>query len=197
MTPRRSLADVPEDFLGCTRPCWGQELKHTYAWGSCEKAAEPPRKDPEIGWWRTFPNPDGYSFGIATIPFLVIFLWAKYLPMDERHQMIEELADSEDPEKTLKEWKATALTWADPMALDVLTRDHDHSDYAEAPRPQDADEMLTTGQVAQLLGVSRPTAARILDAGKITSVQVNVFRRARRSDVLAYRESRTRPAIGE
>lgn len=190
MTARRSLPDVPDGFQGCARPCWNGELKHTYAWGSCEKASEPPRKDPEIGWWRSFPNPDGYSFGIATIPFPVVFPWARYLPMDERHQMMEELADAAEPERVLKAWRVTAMTWADPMALDVLTRGHDHGDYVDAPRPK--DEELTTGQIAKLLGVSRPTVVRLLDGGKIASTQINVVRKAKRSDVLAYRDGRIR-----
>jgi excisionase family DNA binding protein len=190
---RRSLADVPDDFAGCARPCWGRELNHTYAWGSCEKASEPPREDPVIGYWRVFDAVDGHdSIAMARIPFRVVFPWARNLPLDERYQMMDELAEAEDAEKALKAWQATAETWADPMALDVLTRERDPQDYVDAPRPQ--DEMITTGQIAEILGVTRPTAVRILDTGKIPSIQANVARKARKADVLAYRDRVTRPA---
>lgn len=47
--------------------------------------------------------------------------------------------------------------------------------------------MLTTNQVAQLLGVSRQHAADLGDRGSIPSWRIGTHRRFRRQDVLAYR----------
>jgi excisionase family DNA binding protein len=52
------------------------------------------------------------------------------------------------------------------------------------PQP---DQVLTTGQAAVLLGVSRPTIVSWLEAGRC-----GTHRRVHRSDVLAYRDLRRR-----
>lgn len=198
MTARR-LQDVPYEFAGCARPCWSRELKHTYAWGSCAMAEESERTDPEFGWWRTITAQDGISsIVMASIPLQVILPWAKFLPIEERYQMMEELAESADPAMTLKQWHSSAMVWADPMTLDALTREFDPSGYVVAPLPcEDVDRLITTGEIAKNLGVSRPTAARLLDNGKIPFVRVSVTRKARLGDVLAYRDDHTHVATKE
>ena len=56
---------------------------------------------------------------------------------------------------------------------------------------------LTTGEAAELLGVSRPYAIRLFDEGMIPSYRVGTHRRATFKDVMAYREEhyRARSAV--
>jgi len=51
---------------------------------------------------------------------------------------------------------------------------------------------LTTEQAAAVLGVSRPTIVRMIEAGKLPAHMVGTHRRLRLSDVLAYREASAR-----
>jgi excisionase family DNA binding protein len=56
---------------------------------------------------------------------------------------------------------------------------------------------LTTGEAAELLGVSRPYATRLFDEGMIPSYRVGTHRRATFKDVMTYREEhyRARSAV--
>jgi len=59
---------------------------------------------------------------------------------------------------------------------------------------------ITTGQAADLLGVSRPTVVKLADAGEISSTRIGTHRRLRTRDVLAYRDrvhSERRRALDE
>lgn len=48
-------------------------------------------------------------------------------------------------------------------------------------------EEITTGQAADLLGVSRPTVVALVDSGKLPASRTRTHRRLRTADVLAYR----------
>lgn len=59
---------------------------------------------------------------------------------------------------------------------------------------------LTTGQAADLLGVSRPTVVSLVDKGVLPATRVGNHRRLRAADVLVYRErarSERRAAMDE
>lgn len=47
---------------------------------------------------------------------------------------------------------------------------------------------LTTGQAADLLGVSRPTVVSLIDKGRLAADRIGSHRRLNTSEVLAYRE---------
>lgn len=52
--------------------------------------------------------------------------------------------------------------------------------------------VLTTGQAADLLSVSRPTVVALIDDGTLPAERIRSHRRVRTEDVLAYRAERTR-----
>jgi len=93
------------DFDGCSRDCRTTGT-HTLVWGRCGHASEPPRPDPEFGFWRTTVMQDGHpSLSKASIPLLAVLPWAARLSVDERWQMLDEAADARDPTACLRRWR--------------------------------------------------------------------------------------------
>ncbi|MBF4548554.1 helix-turn-helix domain-containing protein [Corynebacterium afermentans subsp. lipophilum] len=57
-------------------------------------------------------------------------------------------------------------------------------------RPPEPDEEMTTQQVANLLGVSRPFVVKLIDDGKLPGHKVGTHRRVYTRDALAFKEKR-------
>ena len=72
-----------------------------------------------------------------------------------------------------------------PLGTDELRRAFD------AIMRDDSQEMITTGEAAQILGVSAKTVARILDSGEIPFIRYGAKgnRMVSRARVIAYRNS--------
>jgi excisionase family DNA binding protein len=54
------------------------------------------------------------------------------------------------------------------------------------------NDSLTTGETAQLLGLSRTFVIRLIDGGKLSAHSVGTHRRVRKVDVVAYLAERDR-----
>lgn len=57
-------------------------------------------------------------------------------------------------------------------------------------RPAEPDEEMTTQQVADLLGVSRPFVVKLIDEGKLPGHKVGTHRRVYTHDAHAYKQKR-------
>jgi excisionase family DNA binding protein len=75
-----------------------------------------------------------------------------------------------------------------PSVVRVLAEVLDHASRGEHVRVVAANDEITTGEAAELLGVSRPYLVGLVDRGEIPSRKVGSRRRLRLDDVLLYRE---------
>lgn len=82
------------------------------------------------------------------------------------------------PSVLAKAWRAVAAELANGGTVTVLA----------------TEDLLTPAEAAELLGVSRPYVARLIDAGTIPAERLpnSRHRRIRLSDLLAYRDHRQR-----
>jgi len=122
------MTDETDDFDGCSRLC-RKRGKHTLVWGECEHGVEPPRPDPEFGYWTTVTMEDGHpSVTQATIPLLAVIPWARNLTVDQRHEMLKEAAVAEDPATVIARWKRRADARA-PVQINMLPAREPDPDY--------------------------------------------------------------------
>lgn len=75
---------------------------------------------------------------------------------------------------------------------DVLARVADLLASGRGVAVVPVDQELTTREAADLLGISRPTLIKLLDAGEIAYSRPNSSRRIPLNQVLAYKERRSR-----
>jgi len=74
------------------------------------------------------------------------------------------------------------------LALGLVTELVEHLAAGRSVTVLSGEEEISPQEAAELLGVSRPFAARMFDEGQIPSRRVGTHRRALVRDVLAYRE---------
>lgn len=136
MSEPQTRQDAPEEFHGCARPCW-QGLEHTYAYGSCAVAYKvTDAVDAGVTVLGAMYLLDGRKAIEATdIPLIALLPWTRHLPVKERWQMLDEVAASDEPARTVLEWLHTAQAWADPEILEALTRPMKLEDYGEVTEP--------------------------------------------------------------
>lgn len=73
-------------------------------------------------------------------------------------------------------------------ALSLVAEVVEHLAAGRAVAVMGADEEISPREAAEILGVSRPFAARLFDEGRIPSRRVGTHRRALARDVIAYRD---------
>jgi len=111
-------------------------------------------------------------------------------------RMREQQSPVEDALAELNNNLAVARTRAEdhvtlPKQTAVWVRDL-LEDLAEGRlvRPPEPDEEMTTQQVANLLGVSRPFVVKLIDDGKLPGHKVGTHRRVYTRDAHAFKEKR-------
>lgn len=78
-----------------------------------------PRPEPEFGFWTTRMMEDGQpSIVHASIPLHAVLPWAGSLTVDQRHEMLEEAADAENPAAAIRKWQKRASMRA-PIQINV------------------------------------------------------------------------------
>lgn len=77
-----------------------------------------------------------------------------------------------------------------PAGINQLLREAlEEMERGHAVRVLPVAAELTTQEAADILGISRPTMARLLDSGKIPSWKVGTHRRVRLEEVMAFAQT--------
>lgn len=120
------------------------------------------------------------------------------LTSEERDQVRQALAhDGAPPRMVAEDGKPLVLP---EVVLKAIAEVLEAASDGDRPLVLRSPDDLTTEQAAAVLGVSRPTVVRMIEAGKLPAHKVGTHRRLALSDVVAYRElskSRRREALDE
>lgn len=111
---------------------------------------------------------------------------------DERHSLTELVGLLHDGSGALAVSRGGAQVEVPLSVRDVLTRIADVLASGRGVAIVPVDRELTTTEAAGLLGVSRPTLIKLLEAGEIGYSRLNSSRRIPLDQVLAYRDRRGR-----
>jgi excisionase family DNA binding protein len=106
---------------------------------------------------------------------------------DRAREMLRSLGDR----PTITAEDGTVLDLPQPIA-EALAEILEAAANGERALVLRSPEDLTTEQAAAVLGVSRPTIVRMIEAGKLPARMVGTHRRLTLSDVLAHREGSAR-----
>lgn len=124
-----------------------------------------------------------------TTPTLELTVLPPAEPLDDLVAMLSRL-DAE-PTTTLSGSNGEHLVLP-PEVFEVLRGVVEALASGQAVTVAPVHQRLTTQEAADLLGVSRPTLVKLLEAGEIPFEQPGRHRRVRLVDVLAYRERASR-----
>lgn len=109
------------------------------------------------------------------------------LTAEERERVREALGRAGGRPRITTE-DGTVLDLPEPVA-EALAEVLAAAAEGERPLVLRSPDDLTTEEAAAVLGVSRPTVVRLIDAGKLPARMVGTHRRLSLGDVLAYREA--------
>lgn len=116
------------------------------------------------------------------------------MPMAEEKAALARLADllHEGTGRSLALSRGGVETDLPRSVVDVLSRIADVLASGRGVAVVPVDQELTTREAAQLLGVTRPTLIKLLDAGEIGYSRPRSSRRIPLAQILAYKEQRSK-----
>ena len=108
------------------------------------------------------------------------------LTSEEQDQVRQALAHDRTPPRLVDEDGEPLVLPA--AVLTAIAEVLEAASDGDAPLVLRSADDLTTEQAASVLGVSRPTVVRMIEAGKLPAHKVGTHRRLALGDVVAYRE---------